>query len=186
MQTTFIIKLYINDKDKAAKAEDALLDIKGYAETELNPSDADVVVATLADEDTEEFRLADMAISDLAGCGVDEQGIRVEVVKVGADNAADWMEFYGLDGYDEGAVAAVTALAASFRTSPEDIGGYIDDHYIGQFDDEEEMAEHLAEDDPKIQGLDDDVRACLDLERYYSDTITNYMWNDGCGHWFWN
>lgn len=186
MKTTFILKLYIADKEEAVKAEDALLDSRGYAEVELNPSDADVVVATLADEDSDGASLVDMAISDLAECGVDVEGIRVEVVKVGTGNAADWMEFYGLgSGYDEDVVASAVGCISSFLANPEDIGGYIDDHYIGHLD-RQELAQRLAEGDPKVKDLDDDVRACLDLEKYYRDTITNCIWSDGRGHWFWS
>lgn len=182
MKTTIVIHITSGNEDRLETISEKL-QAAGYGDV---PSVVyDGICATTASDYTNPGTLE--MIEDEVRALLDELavGCNIDVVPVESTNVSDWAEWYGVENEDEDVVAAVMNEDMCFRNNPENIPDYIKDHYIGEFHDEEAMAEHLAEDDPEIQSLSDRVLRCLDLEEFYSDTIQYDMWNDGI-HWFWN
>lgn len=184
MNTTFIIKLTLTDEKLADAVEDALLE-SGYGTVDCNPSDADLVITALMNEDTDDEFIDRMINDEIQRKNKLPVGTATEVIRISDDNAEDWKEFFDLGDYDDDVINAVVADDSSFLRNPECIKGYIDENYIGEFDDESDMARHLADGDPEIQALDDRIVNCMDLTEYYSDEMRYGMWHDG-PHWFWN
>ena len=184
MDTTALLLITI--KEGCQDMFDRILDMAdgaGYSTPEDNPTYADIVL--MADSNgRDEDDIAQELIDEARSSDLDE-AIDVEVILLDDDNADDWKDFFGLDDWDEDIVEALVGEDSSYLRDPGSIRKYLEDHYIGKFDDDEEMAEHLAKDDPKIQALDEDIVRHLDLEGYYSDVMRYDMWNDG-QHWFWN
>lgn len=183
MNTTFIMKLTLKDKDMTPFVEEALLD-KGYGMTEENPSDADLVLTAFMHEDSDDAFI-DRMIHTEVGLKEVHTDFTVEVIKVESGNVDGWKDFFSLEDYDEDIVKAVVENDSSFLAEPERIAKYIDENYIGEFNDESDMARHLADEDPDIQALDDRIVNCMDLTEYYSDEMRFDMWHDG-PYWFWN
>ena len=183
MNTTFIMKLTLKDKDMTPFVEEALID-KGYGLAEENPSDADLVLTAFMHEDSDDAFIDRMIHTEVELKEV-HTDFTVEVIKVEGGNVDEWKDFFSLEEYDEDIVKAVVENESSFLVEPERIAKYIDENYIGEFDDESDMARHLADEDPDIQALDDRIVNCMDLTEYYSDEMRFDMWHDG-PYWFWN
>ena len=179
MQTTLIMLLSgISDNDY-----DRLDDIlsEKYENTPNNPSDADFAITAIVDSDKvkETVNELERLIS-----AVNITMPTVETILVSADNVDDWKDYFGVRADDDVVEALINDSSEPFLEDPTAIDGYVNENYIGRFT-EEEMAEHLAESDPKINDLDDDIRSALDLVKYYHDTMKYDMWNEG-EIWFWN
>lgn len=181
MKTTFIFKLFVDDESLIEPMTEAL-ENEAYDELYDNPSEADIVVTALMDGDTSYSELLEMIREAVAEIDDDPT---IDVIRVWDDNADEWKEFFGLDKYDSDVIEAVLGERRDLLKDPEDIGRYIDDHYIGYFRTEDDMACHLAEDDPEIQKLDGKIVDCMDLAEYYADEMRFDMWETD-GHWFWN
>ena len=179
MQTTLIMLLSgiaDNDYDKL----DDILSEK-YENAPENPSDADFAITAIVDSDK-----VKETVNELERL-ISAENIAmptVETILVSADNVDDWKDYFGVQADDNVVEALINDSSEPFLTDPTAIDGYVNENYIGRFT-EEEMAEHLAETDPKINELDDDIRASLDLVKYYRDTMHYDMWHDG-EIWFWN
>ena len=183
MKTTFIFSFSIGDMEDITRIAE-ILDKKGYAETDDEPWEVELAVTAILDSDSDMDILKRSIQEELCEKGIDD-GYDVSVIRVWDDNAEDWAEYYGLEGYSLGAMEAVVSNQSYMLSSPENIKGYINENYIGEFNDESDMARHLADEDPDIQALDDRIVNCMDLTEYYSDEMRFDMWHDG-PYWFWN
>lgn len=183
MNTTFIIKLSFRNEDLIEPVGDTLYDAD-YGETEAYPLDADRAYTVLMHQDSDEENIIKELRKAVTDDGI-EDDFDAAVIRVWQDNADEWKDCYNLDDYDDGVINAVTGNDSSFLANPENIKGYIDENYIGEFNDESDMARHLADEDPDIQSLDDRIVNCMDLTEYYSDEMRFDMWHDG-PYWFWD
>ena len=179
MQTTLIMLLSgVLDNDY-----DRLNDLisEKYENAPENPSDADFAITAIVDSDK-----VKETVNELERL-ISAENITmptIETILVSADNVDAWKDYFGVQADDDVVEALINDSSEPFLTDPTAIDGYVNENYIGRFT-EEEMAEHLAETDPKINELDDDIRASLDLVKYYRDTMHYDMWHDG-EIWFWN
>ena len=146
MQTTLIMLLSgiaDNDYDKL----DDILSEK-YENAPENPSDADFAITAIVDSDK-----VKETVNELERL-ISAENIAmptVETILVSADNVDDWKDYFGVQADDNVVEALINDSSEPFLTDPTAIDGYVNENYIGRFT-EEEMAEHLAETDPKING----------------------------------
>lgn len=179
MQTTLIMLIHDVKDDNYEKLDDILSE--KYENAPDNPSDADFAITAIVDSDK-----VKETVNELERL-ISAENITmptVETILVTADNVDAWRDYFGVQADDDVVEALINDSSEPFLTDPTAIDGYINENYIGRFT-EEEMAEHQAETDPKINDLDDDIRACLDLVKYYRDTMHYDMWHEG-EIWFWN
>ena len=106
-----------------------------------------------------------------------------DVIILTAGNVREWREYFCPDT-EVDVIRAIVHNDAYYLAYPEGISDYASDAFIGRYT-EEEMAEHLAADDERLLGLDEDIRAAIDLLDLYRDTMTYAMWHDE-NLWFWN
>lgn len=106
-----------------------------------------------------------------------------DVIILSPRNVHEWREYFCPDT-EVDVIRAIVQNDAYYLAYPEEISDYASEAFIGRYT-EEEMAEHLAADDERLQGLDEDIRLALNLIDLYRDTMTYSMWHDG-NLWFWN
>ena len=106
-----------------------------------------------------------------------------DVIILTSGNAREWREYFCPDT-EVDVVQAIVWNDSYYLAYPEEISDYASDAFIGRYT-EEEMAEHLADDDERLLDLDDDIRSAINLRDLYRDTMTYTMWHDG-DLWFWN
>ena len=106
-----------------------------------------------------------------------------DVIILTSGNVREWREYFCPDT-EVDVVQAIVWNDSYYLAYPEEISDYASDAFIGRYT-EEEMAEHLADDDERLLDLDDDIRSAINLRDLYRDTMTYTMWHDG-DLWFWN
>lgn len=106
-----------------------------------------------------------------------------DVIILSSGNVREWREYFAPDT-DGDVIEAIVQNDSYYLAYPEKISDYASDAFIGRYT-EEEMAEHLADDDVRLLDLDDDIRSAINLRDLYRDTMTYTMWHDS-DLWFWN
>lgn len=185
--THALIKIRYDKPDCWNDTEDSIISALSEAEysTLDETGDADIALLYPIDSSKEDATTIEEGINSLLLENSLPIPNGIEIIILSSGNVEDWAGYIA-PHTDEDVVRAIVEDDSSYYlNNPERIEDTANDTFIGRFGSEDDVAAMLAEGDPKIQALDEDIFDALDLVKYYSDTIQYETWRDD-ELWFWN